>query len=62
MEKSKLRVSQIVKVINGPFTGFRGEVKTIDQETLVARVEVQVYGRAVPVDLERGQVEAVPSG
>jgi transcription termination/antitermination protein NusG len=62
MEESELRVGQIVKVINGPFTGFRGEVKAIDEETLVARVAVQVYGRTTSVDLKRGQVKAVPSG
>ena len=34
------REGQIVRVIDGPFTGFRGEVKEVDEQT--AKVAVQV--------------------
>ena len=54
----QVREGQIVRVIDGPFTGFRGEVKKADEQT--ARVAVQVYGRATPVDLALGQIELVP--
>jgi transcription antitermination factor NusG len=47
-----------VQVIDGPFTGFRGEVKQVDQQTV--KVDVQAYGRATPVDLALGQIELVP--
>ena len=49
---------QIVRVIDGPFTGFRGEVKKVDEQ--IAKVAVQAYGRVTPVDLALGQIELVP--
>jgi transcriptional antiterminator NusG len=49
---------QIVRVIDGPFTGFRGEVKKVDGQT--AHVAVQVFGRDTPMDLALGQIELVP--
>ena len=52
------RQGLVVRVVDGPFTGFRGEVKEVGQRTL--KVDVQVYGRVTPVDLAFGQVEPVP--
>jgi len=49
---------RIVQVIDGPFTGFRGEVKDVDEQTV--KVDVQVYGRATPMDLALRQIELVP--
>jgi transcription termination/antitermination protein NusG len=57
-ELHQVREGQIVRVVDGPFTGFRGEVKKANEQT--ARVAVQVYGRATPVDLALGQIELVP--
>ena len=54
----QVRKGHIVRVIDGPMTGFRGEVKEVGQRTL--KVDVQVYGRVTPVDLAFGQVEPVP--
>jgi transcription termination/antitermination protein NusG len=54
----QVRKGQIVRVIDGPFTGFRGEVKKVDEQ--IAKVAVQVYGRITPVDLAPGQIELVP--
>jgi len=51
-------VGRIVQVIDGPFTGFRGEVKQVDEQT--AKVAVQVFGRVTPMDLALGQIELVP--
>ena len=45
-------------VIDGPFTGFRGEVKDVDEQTV--KVDVQAFGRATPVDLALRQIELVP--
>jgi len=39
---------QIVRVVNGPFTGFRGEVKEVEKS--------QVYGRMTPVDVTPKQL------
>ena len=49
---------RIVKVIDGSFTGFRGEVKEVDEQTV--KVDVQTYGRVTPVNLALRQIELVP--
>ena len=54
----QVREGQIDRVIDGPLTGFRGEVKEIDEQT--AKVAVQVFGRVTPMDLALGQIELVP--
>jgi hypothetical protein len=54
----QVRGGQIVRVIDGPLTGFRGEVKEVDEQT--ARVAVQVFGRVTPMDFALGQIELVP--
>jgi transcription antitermination factor NusG len=54
----QVREGQIIRVIDGPFTGFRGEVRKVDEQT--AKVDVQVFGRDTPVDLALRQIELVP--
>ena len=54
----QVREGQIVRVIDGPFTGFRGEVKEVDEQTV--KVDVQAFGRVTPVDLALRQIELVP--
>ena len=49
---------RIVQVIDGPFTGFRGEVKEVDEQTV--KVGVLTFGRVTPVDLALRQIELVP--
>jgi len=56
--KVEVREGQIVQVIDGPFTGFRGEVKEVDEQT--AKVAVQVFGRVTPMDLAFEQIALVP--
>ena len=56
--KVEVREGQIVRVIDGPFTSFRGEVKEVGEQT--AKVAVQVFGRVTPMDLALGQIELVP--
>jgi transcriptional antiterminator NusG len=51
---------QIVRVMGGPFTGFRGEVEEVNLAASTAKVTVQVFGRDTPVDLELRQIELVP--
>ena len=54
----QVREGKIVRVIDGPFTGFRGEVKEVDEQT--ANVAVQVFGRVTPMALALVQIELVP--
>ena len=49
---------RIVQVIDGPFTGFRGEVKDVDEQSV--KVDVQAYGRITTMDLALKQIELVP--
>jgi transcriptional antiterminator NusG len=58
MGNHQVREGQIVRVLDGPFSGFRGDVKEIDGQT--AKVAIQVYGRVTPVDLALGRIELAP--
>jgi len=46
-----------VKVIDGPFTNFTGEVDEVKAEKSKLRVLISVFGRPTPVELEFSKVE-----
>ena len=55
----QVREGQIVRVTDGPFAGFLGEVTAVDEQTI--NVDVQVYGRVTPVVLPSERIELVPN-
>ncbi|HET8714971.1 MAG TPA: transcription termination/antitermination protein NusG [Holophagaceae bacterium] len=49
--------SEKVRIIDGPFANFEGEVEEIHEERNTIRVMVTVFGRSTPVELDFIQVE-----
>jgi transcriptional antiterminator NusG len=54
---SEFSVGETVKVIDGPFTTFKGKVSSIDREKNKIKVEVLVFSRPTMVELDYLQIE-----
>ena len=57
MVKVSFKVGERVRIIDGPFNDFRGNVSEIDMERTKVRVLVNFFGRETPVELDFLQVE-----
>ena len=55
--KVLFEVGEAVRVREGPFTDFHGNVEEVNYDKNKLRVSVLIFGRATPVELDFGQVE-----
>ena len=62
-EKPKLKVkfgkNESVRITEGPFASFTGQVDEVNEDRETLKVMVTIFGRSTPVELEFGQVEKV---
>lgn len=55
--KVLFEVGELVRVKEGPFADFNGNVEDVNYEKSKVRVSVTIFGRATPVELDFEQVE-----
>ncbi len=57
--KQSFAVGDVVKITDGPFATFSGNIEEVNDEKDKLRVNVQIFGRATPVEVSVLQVERV---
>lgn len=51
-----LKIGQFVKVIDGPFSDFTGEIRELFPERLKAKINIRIFGRDTLLDLDYSQL------
>ncbi len=57
--KLEFRPGESVRIVDGPFANFTGQVEEVNEDRSTLKVMVTIFGRATPVELEFAQVEKV---
>ncbi len=52
------KIGDVVRISDGPLSGYLGQVEAIETENNLVRVVVSMFGRETPIELTLGQVEA----
>ena len=53
------KIGETIKVIDGPFNGFNGNIEKVNEEKRKLEVRVKIFGRKTPLELSYMQVEKV---
>lgn len=52
-------IGETIKIIDGPFNDFNGVIEEVNDEKKKIKVQVKIFGRATPVELNYMQVEKI---
>jgi transcriptional antiterminator NusG len=55
--KILFEIGEAVRVKEGPFTDFHGNVEDVNYDKSKIRVSVSIFGRPTPVELDFSQIE-----
>ncbi len=50
--KFEFRIGETVRIVDGPFSNFTGQVDEVNEDRETLKVMVTIFGRATPVELE----------
>ncbi len=50
---------EVIKIVKGAFSSFNGTIVEVVPESELLRVEVEIFGRVTPIELEYDQVEKI---